>query len=136
MPQSVCKLSSLPQTIAIILLPPLAHEIQLIIELKGGTVDHRRLNADDVFVGRPGPRNVAAKVVKEMDHGTVADLATRAILNSLMWKGKSSLLGLPDNFEHLIFDQLGALEVELNRIEGTLEPCCDDEDCECVTSTM
>ncbi len=48
----------------------------------------------DVYGGRPGPRNVAAKVIKDMDYGAVAYLASRAILNGLTWKGKSSLLGL------------------------------------------
>lgn len=48
----------------------------------------------EVYGGRPGPRNVAARLIKEMDVSVVAYLASRAILNGLMWKGKSSFLGL------------------------------------------
>ncbi|MEY9719305.1 DNA-directed RNA polymerase [Sinorhizobium fredii] len=49
---------------------------------------------NDVYGGRPGPRAVAARLIKEMDLDVIAYLSSRAILNGLMWKGKSSLLGL------------------------------------------
>lgn len=48
----------------------------------------------EAYSGRPRPRAIAAKLVKDMDPNVVAYLSARAILNGLMWKGKSSLLGL------------------------------------------
>lgn len=39
---------------------------------------------DDVYSGRPGPRAVAAKLIKDMDHSVVSYLACRAILGRMM----------------------------------------------------
>ncbi|KAA3452702.1 DNA-dependent RNA polymerase [Mesorhizobium sp. SARCC-RB16n] len=39
---------------------------------------------DEVYSGRPGPRAVAAKLIKDMDHSVVSYLACRAILGRMM----------------------------------------------------
>ncbi|MBY5849764.1 hypothetical protein HFN51_04230 [Rhizobium leguminosarum] len=40
----------------------------------------------DVYSGRPGPKAVAAKLIKDMDYNAVALIVTRTILNRLMSK--------------------------------------------------
>lgn len=39
------------------------------------------------------------------------------------------------NYETLMSERMGDLEVELKILDGTLA-CCQDEDCSCVTSTI
>ncbi|RVA09404.1 DNA-dependent RNA polymerase [Mesorhizobium sp. M7A.F.Ca.US.002.01.1.1] len=46
---------------------------------------------EDAYSGRPGPRAVAAKLIKDMDHDVVAYLASRAILGRMM-KPRSPVL--------------------------------------------
>jgi DNA-directed RNA polymerase len=46
---------------------------------------------DEVYSGRPGPRALAAKLIKDMDHDVVSYLACRAILGRMM-KPRSPVL--------------------------------------------
>lgn len=49
---------------------------------------------EDAYSGRPGPRAVAARLVKDMDHEAVAYLACRAILSRMMKPRSPTLLTL------------------------------------------
>lgn len=49
---------------------------------------------DDAYSGRPGPRAVAARLIKDMDHEAVSYLACRAILGRMMKPRQPVLLTL------------------------------------------
>ncbi|MER8505662.1 hypothetical protein NKH91_05960 [Mesorhizobium sp. M0894] len=49
---------------------------------------------EDTYNGRPGPRAVAAKLIKDMDHHVVSFLACRAVLAGMMRRRSGSLLTL------------------------------------------
>jgi hypothetical protein len=48
--------------------------------------------------------------------------------------GLAHLTSMPRNYDTLMAERMGELEVELKILDGTLS-CCEDEDCACVTST-
>ncbi|RVB02836.1 DNA-directed RNA polymerase [Mesorhizobium sp. M7A.F.Ca.CA.004.02.1.1] len=48
----------------------------------------------DVYAGRPGPKAVAAKLIRNMDPQVVAYLAARAILSRLMHRSSATLIGV------------------------------------------
>ncbi|QWK78588.1 DNA-directed RNA polymerase [Ochrobactrum sp. BTU1] len=63
---------------------------QVIGPLAGGI----KLFVDDAYSGRPGPRAVAAKLIKDMDFEVVAYLAVRALISRLLFKPNVPMLGL------------------------------------------
>lgn len=48
----------------------------------------------EVYSGRPGPRAVAARLVKDMEPEVVAYLTTRAVISRLMYRKQATLLAL------------------------------------------
>ncbi|MER9252453.1 hypothetical protein NKI59_11670 [Mesorhizobium sp. M0598] len=53
-----------------------------------------RTFVDDVYAGRPGPKAVAARLIRHMDPQVVAYLAARAILSRLMHRSSATLIGV------------------------------------------
>ena len=49
--------------------------------------------------------------------------------------GLAHLTSVLLNYDTLMSERMGEIEVELKILDGTLS-CCEDEDCSCVTSTI
>ncbi|MRN79480.1 DNA-directed RNA polymerase, partial [Brucella sp. 10RB9210] len=49
---------------------------------------------EEAYAGRPGPRAVAARLIKDMDPAVVAFLATRAMISRLLYKPNVPMVGL------------------------------------------
>lgn len=49
---------------------------------------------DDAYSGRPGPRAIAARLIKEMDPEVIAYLSTRALVSRLLYKPNVPMVGL------------------------------------------
>ncbi|MGN6548396.1 MAG: DNA-directed RNA polymerase [Pararhizobium sp.] len=63
---------------------------QSILALAGGISRF----VDDVYSGKPGPKAVAARLIRDMDKQAVAYLVARAVLNRLMYKKAAPLISL------------------------------------------